>query len=186
MCLNPTSFDTWLSLALCYSSAANELLMWSANEIVTRFKDIREYQLHAFHCFSQAANYFLKRKENQLDNMNRTLYTKYEIASTLWAEFGFLCHSIATKPMDGAAAASSWNKMRAIWNDRFQSTVSIEKSNLNEIDVKKFILQTGVWAFKRASHLDSTDWQYPFMVARLYEKLNQEPMVISLFTIENS
>ena len=43
--LNPTSFDTWLSLAICYSELAYELLCWSSDEIALSFTVIRQYQI---------------------------------------------------------------------------------------------------------------------------------------------
>lgn len=197
--LNPLDFDSWLSLALCHVNSAYEALSWSALEIKLHYADIKNHQIRAFHCFSQASQLYrlkhVKRGRGIKEALvlmvppERTKFSRQEIAETLFYEFGRLCYSIVTQPMAGGAAHSKLAAVKQIWTKRMKlvklgDAAAANQDIVLEDDDKSFnstvhgVLRVGVWAFKRAIQLDSEEWRYPYMVARTLEKLHAEPEVL--------
>ncbi|KAJ3210667.1 Histone transcription regulator 3 [Clydaea vesicula] len=164
--LNPYSFDSWLTLAVFYAGAASDLLLWSANEITTKFKKIREFQIKAFHCFSQAIQIFRKRKK--FVESNRYQYKNKEVAANLWGEFGNLIHQILTKPMSSASLVSNYNKIKL--KICTEENIKLAIPSIEVVNLKFF--KFGIWLFERAIKFDSSNWWFPFMIARFYEKID--------------
>ncbi|GJJ73149.1 calcineurin-binding protein cabin-1 [Entomortierella parvispora] len=65
--VNPYCWDSWYSLALCYTFLADENLVFSASDIRNNFSKIKDLQRRAFLCFSQAARLSPKRG-NKVDH----------------------------------------------------------------------------------------------------------------------
>ncbi|KAF9975834.1 Histone transcription regulator 3 [Actinomortierella ambigua] len=53
--VNPDCWESWYALANCYTSLADENLVFSASDIRNNFEKIKELQRKAFLCFSYAA-----------------------------------------------------------------------------------------------------------------------------------
>lgn len=105
------------------------------------------------------------------------------MAQVFWAEFGLLCHSIITKPMDGAALVSaSWDKMKSTWIKRSESLSPGLLSSLvpNAEEKKNRLMRVGVWAFKMALRGDpksTLTFLYPNYLARFHAKLGSDNKV---------
>ncbi|KAJ3091603.1 Histone transcription regulator 3, partial [Quaeritorhiza haematococci] len=200
--MNPNDYEAWLALANAYVALANEQLSWNAKHVVDCFKDIREYQI-ATHFFRIDARHGLRNGDA---DQGRS-FTK-DIADHLWGNFGYLCHSMATKPMQGAAVArGNAAKVWDVWFQRAKAAKGqiaqpeiTENQPLSPFRVQathapaeeqhpdsqrpppeesvKRLLRIGAWCFKHAARLDATEWQYPFMIGKIYEKLGSDEMQI--------
>ncbi|KAI8916934.1 hypothetical protein DFJ77DRAFT_325707 [Powellomyces hirtus] len=184
--LTPDRMDSWLSLALCYVALANEHLSNSATLIIEAYGKIRDWQKRAFHCFAQAC---------QLSSITAVTpeTVTLELATSLWGEFGFLCHGIASRPMNGAATSSNSWKIREIWAQRAKAVKSAtgqvvdadiladgsaddavaHEANMNKS--RTDILALGAYCFKKARELNSKDWRYSYMLGNIYAKLRAAP-----------
>ncbi|KAI8588284.1 hypothetical protein BDZ88DRAFT_200200 [Geranomyces variabilis] len=186
--LNPERLDSWLHLALCYAALANEHLSNNAELLVQNFDQIWHWQKRAFHCFVQAKHLYSKTKIDP--NETATL----DAASSLWGEFGLLCHAISSNPMSGAALLSNMHHVRAVWRARLQACKNIRVPLEVHSDVPaatasepqqgpmisgKFrgVLGLGAYCFKKAAAM-KPDWAYPYMLANIYAKLGAETAVV--------
>ncbi|KAF9116867.1 Histone transcription regulator 3 [Mortierella sp. AM989] len=59
--VNPDCWESWYSLAICYTFLADENLVFSASDIKNNFTKITDLQKRSFHCFSQAVRLAPKR-----------------------------------------------------------------------------------------------------------------------------
>ncbi|KAF9354020.1 Histone transcription regulator 3 [Mortierella sp. AD094] len=59
--VNPDCWESWYSLAICYTFLADENLVFSASDIKNNFSKITDLQKRSFHCFSQAVRLAPKR-----------------------------------------------------------------------------------------------------------------------------
>ncbi|KAJ3282645.1 Histone transcription regulator 3 [Borealophlyctis nickersoniae] len=169
--LNPKSFDAWLSLANCYASISYDLLLWNSTIIRTGKMEIREYQMKAFQCFVQATK--TAPKGPAVD--------RKDLAMRLWGEFGYLCHAIVTKPMEGIAVKSHLSRAQDEWSKRYQSTahpddfVTKDQDDATIVEeAKRYILQVGAYCFRQGRRWDPSEWQYPFMLGCIYAKLGKD------------
>lgn len=119
---------------------------------------------------------------------------KAEITDTLWGEFGYLCYDISTKPTDGAAVSSNLPTVRELWSRRWEKTriedglqnshAEIDRALRHAVESERSekrasVLRLGAYCFRKAAALDKYDWKYPFMIARIYAKLEGKPEVRS-------
>ncbi|KAJ3417222.1 Histone transcription regulator 3 [Chytridiales sp. JEL 0842] len=180
--VNPNDYKSWLYLAQVYFSASNEFLGWSANEIIASFDDICKYQKKAFHCFSQAHTLFAETRRRG-DGSDQSTTVK-ELSLSLWANLGFLCYSMATKPICGMPMKSHLTKVHLIWKDRLnllEASDGRPNTDSHSVTNRTFVLQLlriALWCFKRASKFDPNEWQYQFMLAKILAKSGAKPETI--------
>ncbi|KAJ3155811.1 Histone transcription regulator 3 [Geranomyces variabilis] len=186
--LNPERLESWLHLAFCYAALANEHLSNNAELLVQNFDQIWHWQKRAFHCFVQAKHFYSKTKVDP--NKTATL----DAASSLWGEFGLLCHAISSNPMSGAALMSNMHHVRAVWRARLQAfqnirvplevhsdlpTATASEPQQGPMIPGKFraVLGLGAYCFKKAAAM-KPDWAYPYMLANIYAKLGAETAIV--------
>ncbi|KAF9435048.1 Histone transcription regulator 3 [Entomortierella beljakovae] len=88
--VNPDCWESWHSLAICYTFLADENLVFSASDIRNNFSKITELQKRSFHCFSQAVRLTPKRTPdgNDNDTANQEFEDQPADEGSTWDEAG--------------------------------------------------------------------------------------------------
>ncbi|TPX47089.1 hypothetical protein SeMB42_g03464 [Synchytrium endobioticum] len=168
--LNPHNRDGWISLGQAHAALSYERLAWSAKEINVHRKEIADLQKKAFLCLVQG----LKLKKDKSD----LIYSP-------WGELSFLIDSIITNPMNGHALRSQWIQVQKIWAEREISITEIGQQGVSPPRLvsddfeghfqssRAGLLRIEVWALKKRMIETATEWQWPLLMGKVYQKLRQ-------------
>ncbi|KAJ3217292.1 Histone transcription regulator 3 [Dinochytrium kinnereticum] len=162
--LNCSKMDSWFQLGQVFGALSNEYLSWSASEIMSSFSKIRNYQKNAYHCFAQV---FIILSESLASGHD----IKHDFAGAFWSAFGQLCYSIIMKPMLAAALKETKPNSLALWNKRYRDLSGDEYGD--GCDKKLVLLKIAHMCFLQAMKVERANWQYPYMLAKIKEKLDR-------------
>ncbi|KAI8899693.1 hypothetical protein BC833DRAFT_353444 [Globomyces pollinis-pini] len=178
--VKPFDIDAWVSLGNCFLMLSYEKLGSKIAEYVDR-QDISSYQKKAFHCFVRASKLEMKQR-NSL-----SVDYQFELTNTLWGNFGLLCLSILSAPMNGIALTGSSSTVLETWNKKSKSLQenSIEASTNTDLETeklsleksKKYLYGIAAFLFKRAYEKNSFSWIFMLRLAHIYRKLDRPPKV---------
>jgi hypothetical protein len=190
--LDPEDIDAWLLLAQSYKSQAEDHLMMHASEIMKIKKTVANLQRRSYLCFTQVIKLFQRESKAKLKKLYM-LKSREELAQTVWADFGFVCQSLVSQPMDGrittlqmsdkthilcrlSQIAKETEHIISLDNaENARELLSPDKINLQ--DRQRAIMLTASFAFKKASLLDDSKWTYHHMLAHFYAKLGRKSSV---------
>ncbi|KAJ3035185.1 Histone transcription regulator 3 [Rhizophlyctis rosea] len=188
--LNPKSFEAWVALASSYVSLANEFLQRNAGGINREKSMIREFQKKAFNSFVQATKLIPTTKEAKNAFME-THGGRKEVASSLWGEFGYLLFGILTKPMNASVLDSFLPRAQSEWRKRDRGIgmgeVGRVTSDMEEMEggegrgkeeAVRYGMELAAYCFRQAGSLDREEWQWVFMVGKVYGKLGKSVQTV--------
>ncbi|KAI8618991.1 hypothetical protein BC830DRAFT_853854 [Chytriomyces sp. MP71] len=174
--VNPFSINAWILAADTFCSLSYEYLSWSASDLLANLELIRNLQVKSYHCYEQAIALLKNRNCTVFDDgqIESDLSTS-ERAMLIWGNFGFLCYSMVAQPMNGLATKSSRWKSNEAWIMRYSELAGTEGEPLEpNFRGRDDILQRGMECFKRAQQIDSTEWRFPFMMAKIAAMMNAD------------
>ncbi|KAJ3058952.1 Histone transcription regulator 3, partial [Podochytrium sp. JEL0797] len=176
--VNPFSVNAWLAAADVFCCMSYEHLSCSAHDIVANLKLIRDYQRKSFHCYQQAICLLRTRNHRFTilnDKQTETNLTPAEQTLFVWGNFGFLCYSMLSPPMNGLAIKSDELKGLSVWMSRSAQVNGVvadgETSELEALEFGKRVVRArGMESFAKARKCDSSEWRYPFMLGKMGRK----------------
>jgi hypothetical protein len=203
--LDPQDLDGWLLLAQCHKSQVDEMMSGNAIEVQKSKKSITNVQRRSFLAYVQVIKLLKQLSKKEIQKLY-VLNSRKELASMIWADFGYLCQTMLSLPMD--LSRTSVNpaldkneillKLSKIAKDAgkildmkqevsIRHAFSTEKTNQSER--RRGLIQASLYAYTHALNLCKDDWKYALECAHLSAKLGRDPQeVINLFAraVENT